>query len=416
MLKLGIKYSESVLPNGLKILTAYSDIPVVDVELWTRTGYRYERPDELGYAHLLEHMLFTGTKKRPTPYSLNLEIEKRGGSFNASTSQNYVFYEMQMMQEDTEFMCDILSDIVLNSKIDPKRLENEKKVVLQELRQKQENHRDFFSRFNSKKVLPNHPMSNNILDTEQTTKNATSKKLREYLKRNYRPDQSALVMAGRIEHAQAVKLAKKYFGKWKKTNKPFDKCLREVKKAEKNSYFEKRDIKQTIFALNYYTNPLTNLQDSATWKMLSGFLSFGSTSILNRELREKRGLVYSVGTGRISYWDMGVFGISASTQKPEETLKVIRKIIKEIPKTLTAKEFEKVKKQGIASFVRYISKPGNQTSEMGEDFIVHNKLVSPEEWVKCMESVKRADVLELVKKNITNKTPILVSLGVKEIK
>lgn len=416
MLRLNIKYKESALPNGLRVITASGNSPVVDVELWTRTGYRYEKPDELGYAHLLEHMLLTGTKKRPNTYALNLEIESRGGYFNATTSQNFVSYEIQMMKEDVEFMCDILSDIIFNSKLDSKQLEREKGVILQELRQKQEDNSQFFGRFSLEKIFPNHPISKNILNTEKSTLEATSERLRTYLKRNYRPDQSALIMAGNIKHSEAIKLAQKYFGKWEKTKRPFDSCLKPATKAPKYAYFEKKDLRQTKMNIGFYTEPLKDLKNSATWTMLSNFLAFGSTSILRTELREKRGLVYSVNAGRVVHWDAGVFGIFASTEKPEEALMVIKNVLKNIPQRLTKKEFEKTKKQTIASFLRYISKPGNQSLELGEDFILRNKIVTPENWLKHLNSVKRKDVIDVFKKNIANQKPILVCMGSKKIK
>lgn len=411
-----IAYHETTLPNGLRVLTAQNvSIPVLDVAVWTRTGYRYENPDELGYAHLLEHMLFGGTKRRPTLYDLSLEVERKGGYFNAFTNQASVNYEMQMMSSDGEFMVDILSDIFFNSLLNAERLETEKSVVLQELKQAQENHGAYIGRWAMKKVLPGHPVSHNILDTENTTREATSERLRAYLETHYRPDQSVIVFAGDIEHEQAVALVHKYFGHWAQPDQPFDPGLTPMPRAEENYYFQHRDIKQTFIDLSYYCNPENDLKTNAAWRMMNGFLSVGSTSILNHELREKRGFVYGVGAGRLATNDVGVYGISTSTQKPKEVLALTEQIIADIPTSLTPDVFERVRGQAIGSFVRHAVKPGSLADDMGSDFISFNRLVSPEDWIDHLKAVTREESIEMAQKYLTPDNSVLVLLGPEDI-
>jgi len=411
-----ITYKESKLKNGLTILTAQnSSIPVVDVEVWTRTGYRYEKPDELGYAHLLEHMLFGGTKKRPTALSLSIEVESRGGYHNAGTNQESVVYEMQMMNGDIEQMCDILSDMILESTLSSNRLDIERNVVLQELKQKQENHSDYSNRIAPKLIIPGHPMAQNILDTEQTTKDATSEKLRSYLDRHYRPDQSALVMAGDVSHDNAVSLAEKYFSKWTNPLVPFDSGLTTMPRASKNYYFEKRDIKQSFLTLAYYATPVDDLHESAIWQMISGYLSIGHASAFTQELREKLGLVYSIRSSRWASHDAGLYMIGTSTQKPRETIDAIDRVVANISSQLTQEIFDRVNGQMIGNYIRYIVKPSNQTSELGNDFITFNRMISPQEWIDQLQSVTREEMIELANKYLKQENSVLVVLGPDDI-
>ena len=411
-----IIYKESKLKNWLTILTAQNtSIPVVDVEVWTRTGYRYEKPDELGYAHLLEHMLFGGTKRRPTALELSIEVESRGGYCNAGTSQESVVYEMQMMSKDAEQMCDILSDMILESTLSSDRLNIERNVVLQELKQKQEDHSDYSSRIAPKRIISGHPMAQNILDTEQTTKDATSEKLRSYLEQHYRPDQSALVMAGDISHDKAVSLAEKYFSKWVNPSVPFDPGLVPMPRASKNYYFEKRDIKQSFLTLAYYATPVKDLHESAIWRMVSGYLSIGHASAFTQELREKLGLVYNIGSSKWASNDMGLYMIGTSTQKPRETIDAIDRVVANISSQLTLNVFERVKGQAIGGFVRKIVKPGNQSSVLGEDFISYSRIIPPQEWLDQLQSVTRNEVLDLAQKYLHPQNSVLVVLGPDDI-
>jgi predicted Zn-dependent peptidase len=411
-----ISYKESTLANGLKVLTASSNaIPVVDAQVWTRTGYRYEQPSELGYAHLLEHMLFGGTKKRPTKYDLLLEIDRRGGHINAMTSQELVVYESQMLKDDAELMVDILSDMLFGSLLDKERLETEKGVVLQELKQKQEDHAAYFTRWSQKKLLPEHPLSHNILDTEETTHAATPKSLRAYLERHYRPDQSAFVMSGDISHEEALRLGEKYFGHWKNPAEPFDKRLVPMKRPPENYFYEKRDIKQTFLALAYFTPPLGDLRVSAAWALLSDFLTGGMTSVLVQEVREKRGLVYGIRSSWTASWDTGMFMINAGTQKPKEVRDTVERIVAEIPERLTDAVVENSRSGAIGLYTRRLVKPGVQAGELGSDFITYNRLFTPDEWIGHLRAVTKDDILTLVHEYLKPENSVLVTLGGEDI-
>jgi predicted Zn-dependent peptidase len=411
-----ITYKESKLASGLTVLTAQnSSIPVVDAQVWTRTGYRYEKAHELGYAHLLEHMLFGGTKRRPTARDLSLEVERRGGYFNATTTQQSVVYEMQMMSQDAQHMCDILSDMILESTLSPDRLNIERKIVLQELKQKQESHRDYLARISQKRVFPGHPLSQNILDTEQTTLDATPESLRTYLKHHYRPDQSALVLSGDISHERAIELAEQYFKNWVNPEHPFDPCLAPMTRALENYYFEKRDIAQTFLVLAYYTTPFEDLRVSAAWRILQGYLSVGSTSALVEEVREKLGLVYSIGSSSASTDDTGSYTISTSTQKPREAIDAIERVVSRVADEFTPEAFEHVKGQAIGSFVRMIVKPDSQADALGDDFIAFNRIVPPQEWLGHLESVTREEAIALAQTYLRPDNSVLIMVGPEDI-
>jgi predicted Zn-dependent peptidase len=414
-----IKYKESRIKNGLTIITAENNsIPVVDTQIWTRTGFRYEKPNELGYAHLLEHMLFQGTKRRPTPNDLNMEIDRRGGYFNASTGQEFVRYATQMMSQDSEFMCDILSDVLFNSLLNKERLESEKKVVLQELKIEQEDHNGYLMQLTTKKMFLDHPLSKNILGTEETTKNATRESLKTYLTKHYRPDQSALIMTGDISHERAVELAEKYFGGWQNPSTAFDSQLKPLTKTSQSYYFEKRDTEQTFLSFNYYypsLEELNGLKNLAALNLISTYLGQGMTATLRKELREKRGLVYSVRVSSDIHRDASIITISTSTQKPEETIKVIQRVIADIPEKLTSDVFEKIKHQNLGNFIRNYVKPDNQPFSLGIDFINYGRLNTPEEWVQSKKAVKLEDSIALANRYLKPENSVLIVLGPKDI-
>ncbi len=412
-----ITYKESTLPNGLKLLTAQnSSMPIIDAEIWTRAGYRYEQPDNLGYAHLLEHMLLKGTKRRPTPYDLALEVDRKGGYFNARTSQESVVYEMEMMSQDSEDICDILSDMIFNSTLDPGILENEKKVVLQELKQSQEDSSRYISRLTQKIVFQGHPLSNNILGTEETTKNATPEKLRGYLLSHYRPNQSALIMTGDISHERATELAIKYFGSWQNPSNALNSSLSPIPKAADRYHFKKRDIKQTFLSINYYLPRLEDIQKEVEFILLKNYLAYSKTSVLNHELRNKNGLVYNVSSYVDTYEDAGLFQIITSTQKPKEVINIIEKIVADIPNALTDDAFERVREQSIGGFIRYAVKPTNQSRTLGNNFILYGRMLSPEEWIGYLKSAKRENIIAITKKYLRPENSVTIAIGHEDIK
>jgi len=320
------KYKESVLDNGLRIITHEDkSVPIVDIQLVFKAGSRYEEEHQKGYAHILEHMLLKGTTKRPSPVLLAQEIDSKGGYKNAYTSRESLVMILQAADNYAEELLELLSDMFLNSLIDSVTLENEKKVIIEELKRADDNTESFFGRFTFEKLFSGHPLATNILGDVESIKSASSDKLRTYKEKFLLPSRAALVISGNMDHDRAIVLAKKYFNEWSSEKSDIVQSV-VFNSVNQGPYFYAKDTKQTLVAYNFLTISAEKIKELAALDILQNFLNFGGSSVLAEELRHKRGLVYAVGLINTTFNDAGLFRIQTSTSKPKETIEAIKDI------------------------------------------------------------------------------------------
>ncbi len=408
--RIAIMYKESTLENGLKILT-YEDtsIPVIDIQLVFRAGSRYEESHQKGYAHILEHMLLKGTAKRPSPVLIAKEVDDKGGYKNAFTSRQSLAMVLQAADNYSEELFELLSDMLLNSLIAPAVLENEKKIIIEELKKADDNTDNFFTRFNFEKLFDGHPLSSNIFGDAESISSANSDELKKYKEKFLVPNNSALIVAGNISHDQVVILAKKYFSEW--PGKSDTLLSAEFKPSVPNRYFYSKDVKQTMVAYNLFTIPVSRTREFLALDLVRNFLNFGGSSVLIEELRHKRGLVYSVGANSLAFSDAGFFTIRTSTTKPKETIKAIEDIIRNLKSLFTVNLLEGIKARRIGAFKRYIANPYNQVDFLADGFLDSNKLVTSEEFIAEINSVSHEEILNVIDTYLKPEKAVITAIG-----
>ena len=403
-------YKESTLDNGLKILT-YEDtsIPVIDMQLVFKAGSRYEESHQKGYTHILEHMLMKGTTKRPSPVLIAKEVDDKGGYRNAFTGRESLSIVLQAADNYSEELFELLSDMLLNSLIDSTILENEKKVIIEELKKAEDNTDTFFVRLTFKDMFNGHPLASNILGDPESILSATADELKKYKEKFLVPDNSALIVAGNISHDAVVVLAQKYFGGW--TGNKITLPTAQFNPSLKKSYFHLKDTKQTIVSYNSYSVPAVKTREFLALELVRNFLSFGGSSVLNEELRHKRGLIYSVGTQNFSFRDAGLFWIRTSTTKPKETVDAIKDIIHNLKNLFTADLLEVIKARRIGAFKRYIANPYNQTGFLSDGFLDLGKLVTPEEYMAEIGSITYDEILHVIDTYLIPEKAVITAIG-----
>ncbi|MEK9183566.1 MAG: pitrilysin family protein, partial [Patescibacteria group bacterium] len=215
VLKFMKNYNESSLSNGLRIITS-EDInsPIVTITVWVRAGSRYEQPHQLGYAHILEHMLLKGTKNRPTIFEISVEQNRVGAYSNANTGSEWINLIIQVATEHAEHMIELLSDMLQNPIFNECVLENEKKVILEEMYRAEHNPERLAIMINMRNLFSNHPLSHLPIGTVDTIKKATVQELKNFYNTHYHPSKAALVTVGNLSHEKATMLGEKYFGAW----------------------------------------------------------------------------------------------------------------------------------------------------------------------------------------------------------
>lgn len=406
-------YKESTLDNGLKIFT-YEDanVPVIDMRLIFRAGSRYEGKDQKGYAHILEHMLMKGTTKRPSPILISQEIDNKGGYRNAFTGRDYLSMVLQAADNYSEDLFELLSDMFFNSLIDPQILENEKRVIVEELNKAKDNVETFFIRFTYEKFFSGHPLSTNILGDQESIMSATTEALIEYKNTFLIPNNSCIVVAGNISHEKVVALAEKYFNAWEKGENAVLNI--DFKQSAPGPFFLAKDLQQTSISYSMPTVSGKMSREIAALDLVRNFLNFGSSSILNEELRHKRGLVYTVGSSNFIFSDTGVFIIRTSTSRPKEAVQAIDDVIRNLKNKFTESLLPTIKNQYIGSFKLGIANPYHQTDFLADSFRTKGRLVTLAEYLAEVENITYPEIVHVIDTYLTPQKAVIAGIGPKD--
>lgn len=405
-----IMYKETILDNGLRIITHEDkSIPIVDIRLVFRAGSRYEEKYQKGYAHILEHMLLKGTEKHSTPVLLAKEIDSKGGYKNAYTGREPLSIVLQAADNYTEELFELLSDILLNSLIDPAVLENEKKVIVEELKKADDNIDSFFMRFTFEKLFSGHPLATNILGSKESIMSANDSELKIYKEKFFVPDRSALIVSGNISHDRAVILVQKYFSKWSGKSD----VLPPINFAPSifGPHFHSKDTKQTLLAYNLFTVSSDKTLELAALDLVQNFLNFGGSSILMEELRHKYGFVYSVNLNNHTFSDAGFFSIKTSTSNPKETIKVIENIMHNLKNFFTEDILNGIKARTVGAFKLNIANPYNQTKFLLAGFIARGRLFTPEEYIADINNISYDELTRVIDTYLVPEKAVITAIG-----
>lgn len=405
------QFKEGSLRNGLKVLTCSDEsLPSTRVVLVSRAGSRYETKDQRGYAHFLEHMLLKGTQRFPSPGLLAKEIDKKGGYKNGVTNLESIRFILEAASEHTDFMFDLLSDMIFNSKFDPLVLENEKKVILEEFKATESNPIRSLTRFADGIIFKGHPLSQHPLGTEDSVRSANAEALRVYKEKHLLPGCSALIVAGNNQHKGILALADKYFGDWNGVAAEIQK--QDVPPITEKLFYQQKHIPQTYVAYNFYAEGAADSsQEEAALKVVRNFLGYGSSSLLSEELRHKLGLVYMANASLFTFTDTAVFCINAATSNPEATIFSIKKLLANLKEYFTVEILEQTKTQLIGSFARNMITPGDKVSIMQGGFLRHNTLYTPDDFISEIRAVSLDNILGVIEKYFDPEKGIVVAMG-----
>lgn len=340
---------------------------------------------------------------------MNVEQNRVGAYSNASTGSEWMNIIIQVAAEHTEHMMELLSDMLQNSIFDEQVLENEKKIIMEELHRAKQNPERLASMINIQNLFSGHPLSNLPIGTEKTIKKATREEVFQFYNSLYRPSQAVLITVGNLSHEKAIALGEKYFCSWKTATQEIAKESERVIGAATEFVFPQGkivrtfpNIKQSTLILNYPA-AYASAGEIAALDILANFLTFGHSSFLGQELRHKQGLVYTVDALNKVYSDAGRFSIIAQTTKPKETIAIIKKSMNAIIDRLSESLFHEIKDQTIGVFIRRNADPFNEISFLRTRIGLFNRLITPQEYIKDIQTVSYGDFKEIIKKYITQK-------------
>ncbi len=397
----------TVLPNGLQIVTDNMDeVDTVSLGIWVDIGAMYEPAEINGISHLLEHMAFKGTTSR-TARQIAEEIENVGGYINACTSRETTSYYIKVLKEDTALAVDILADILRNSIFDPEEFEREKTVVLQEINQSLDTPDDIVFEHFQTCAFPNQPAGRPVLGSVETVMGISRETLDSYMKTNYTPNRMVISASGKINHDEFVRLIEKYFGSMSAK----DGLTAPDVVYKGGEYRENKSLEQVNLVLGFPGVSVFD-DDYYTAHVLSTILGGGMSSRLFQEIREKRGLVYSVFSFNAAAIKGGLFGIYAGTGEAEaaELLPAVCDEILKIRQSVTKEELVRAKAQLKAGILMSMETTTTRAEQNAAQLLAFGRLKEKEEILDKIVNTTEDDVTNLAER-MFSQTPSLACLG-----
>lgn len=380
----------STLANGLRVISSSRpQTETVSLGIWVKTGSGYEKPEVNGISHFLEHMAFKGTKNR-TALQISEEIEDAGGQSNAYTSREFTAFYCKMLKNDVELAIDVLADILQNSTFPAEELAKERDVVIQEIKQTIDTPDDIIFDYFQEQAFQNQAIGRSILGPQEIVRSFNQKTLQDYLASNYAAENMIICAVGNVEHDKLVKMAEsRMAGIQTKTN-----FTPESQIYTGGSYIEKREIEQAHMALGFQGVKYCT-ESYYPSIIFSTLFGGGMSSRLFQEIREKRGLVYTVYSFTASHTQNGLFGIYAGTGA-DDLKTMIPVVADEIKKVcndkVTEKELERAKTQLKASMLMSLESSSATAEILARQMLIFDRLIPVEEMVERIEKVTLDDI------------------------
>ncbi len=395
------------LDNGLQIVTDHmAAVDTVSLGVWVDVGTRHEPKALNGVAHLLEHMAFKGTERRDAR-AIAEAIENVGGHLNAYTSRENTAYYAKVLKEDVALGVDILSDILQHSSFDPAELERERTVILQEIGQALDTPDDvIFDQFQAV-AYPDQAMGRPVLGESDIIRTVPRDAISGYMRSHYSADRMIVSAAGAIDHGHLVDLAARAFD-----SLPAH-AIREVEPAryQGGDFREEKDLEQVHIVLGFpaitHADP-----DYHAASAFSAILGGGMSSRLFQEIREKRGLVYSVYSFLSAFDDSGFFGVYAGTGEVEvaELIPVLCDEILRSLDSITEAEVARARAQLKASLLMGLESTSARSEHNANYLSIFGRPFDTAEIVGQIDAVTRDGVTAMARRILTT-TPSFAALG-----
>jgi len=398
---------ETRLASGLRVVSdPMATVESASLGVWVDAGTRHETPDVNGISHLLEHMAFKGTARR-TARDIAEEMDAVGGHLNAYTARDHTAYYAKVLKEDTALALDIVADILQHSTMDAEELAREQDVVVQEIGQANDTPDDIIFDHFQATAYPGQPLGRPVLGTEELVRGMTRDTILSYMGSHYSAPRMVLAAAGRVDHDALVAEAEAAFA----TLSTMPDVKPETARYAGGDFREARDIEQVNLVLGFdgvsYDDP-----DYYAASVLSTLLGGGMSSRLFQEVREKRGLVYSIYSFTSSYGDGGLFGIYAGTGENEVT-ELVPVMCDEVVKVVggvSDDELHRARAQLKASILMSLESTSSRCEQLARQILVYNRPVPTAEVVAKVEAVDNAEIMRVARR-LFSSTPTIAAIG-----
>jgi predicted Zn-dependent peptidase len=396
------------LDSGLVVVTdTMPHLRTASLGIWAGAGARFEDPAENGISHLLEHMAFKGTKRR-TALMIAEEIENVGGDLNAATGLESTGYFARVLGEHVTLALDMLTDILTEPTFIGEELKREKGVILQEIGAANDMPEDYIYELFQRCAFPDQPIGRPILGTPETVKAQSSDSLRAYMARHYRAPQMVVSAAGAVDHGRVVEQIAKQLASLPVAAAPKAQPARYAGGAEIGA----RNLEQAHVVLGFEGRSF-HAPDYYALQIFSNVLGGGSSSRLFQEVREKRGLCYSVYAYHSPYSDTGMFAIYAGTD-PRDTAELMNVVAAELQETsekATEIEVARAKAMMKVGLLMALESSTARADQLARQLLFFGRVVPVDEIVRRIDAVTVDDVRAAGRAVISSSRPTFAGVG-----
>lgn len=393
-----MNYRTSILPNNLRVVTAeIPDAYSATVSVGVGVGSRYEKfGANDGISHFIEHLLFKGTATRPTTQIISEQVDAVGGWMNAYTSNDSTIYYTRLPYQHVEIGVDIIADMIQNSLFDAEEVDRERNVVLEEMNVYRDNPARHVHRLAPKLLWPGHPLAHDVIGSDEIIKKVTRQQIVDYQKSHYKPGNMVLSVAGRIKHDQIVKLAEKYYGKM--VDAPTEKIKKVGPEISKElAMTVEKDTAQTHLTISTRAYPYNHKKGPAA-SLVTAILGRGLSSRLFMNVRERKGLAYTVNAATDTFVDTGEFGVYAgvnTAKTPEAIEAIIEELVKIATEPVGQEELSKSQNQLIGSLQMSMESNTHVADVAARRMVLLNEIKTVEEKIAELEAVTVDDIQQV---------------------
>jgi zinc protease len=399
-------------PNGLTVYALeHRDVPLVTLDMWVRVGAADEPPEVAGISHYLEHMLFKGTPRLGVG-EYDRRIEALGGYLNAGTSMSYTHYYLTVPSQHLDAALEDLADVIRNSSIAPAEVEKERGVILEEIRLKEDNPVGFLFDEITRRVFAEGPLAGTVIGSPASVQGITRDQLAEHHRRYYVPSNMTLVISGDINADLVRRRVREIFADWEADLKPWRESLPATSFRPPEEVAWSRDWQQTYFFLVFPGGEVSTIEEVATIDLADQLLTGGRTARLTNSLREKKGLVSTIGSYFMALPYPGFVAIYGTCE--EDQLELVRaEIFAELERArsegFSATDLRRARRQLITEHLYQAETNAGRTGIVGASHVMFEDGSLLEDYPRAVEAVSEDDVRRVLESMIPENASFYVA-------
>jgi len=407
-------YQKTTLDNGLRLVT--STMPhtrSVCIGLFIGTGSRYESDAEAGTSHFIEHLLFKGSEKRPTPGEISAAIEGVGGILNGGTDKEMTVYWCKIAQDHFPLALDVLTDMLLHPRFDPQEITKERQVIIEEINMCKDSPPQEANMLIDGLLWPGHPLGRDIAGSKETVAAITREVMLDYLDRQYQPDNTVVAIAGNIRHQKVVNSVSRVMDSWA-SRKPRTgySAYQPAPAPAQQVKIEKRDIEQAHLCLALPGLPLLHPQRFKL-DLLNVILGQGMSSRLFTEIRDRLGLAYSIHSYVEHFLDSGSLTIYAGvdTKNLTTAIKAILEQLNQLKETVPEAELSRARELSRGRLLLRMEDSHNVAGWLGGQEALTKRVLTTEEVTAIIDAITAEELEQLARELIEGKSLRLAVVG-----